>query len=112
MNILPDHIIHFNEADELRIVINEIFTMSKNLQFGYDKCCYWIVWLFQWELLHKKNKSSFNIDKRDIQDIPEKLKSNMIWILWNIILEEMKIRNNEDITKQILSLYNLYKFNY
>ena len=112
MNILPSHIIHFNDPDELRIIINEIFTMSKNFQFGYDKCCYWIQWIFEWELLHKKQKKVFNIDNRDIKGISDKLKGNIVWILWETILEEMKIRNNENITKQILSLFKLYCHNF
>ena len=112
MNILPDHIIHFNDPDELRIIINEIFTMLKNFEFGYDKCIYWIQWIFEWESLHKKQKKSFNIDIRNIDNISDKLKCNVVWILWETILEEMKIRNDENITNQILSLYNLFKYNY
>ena len=29
MNILPSHIIHFNDPEELRIIMNEIFISSK-----------------------------------------------------------------------------------
>ena len=56
MNILPDNIIKFNDPDELKIIINEIFALCKNKQFGYEKCCYWIFWLIKWETLHKKKK--------------------------------------------------------
>ena len=61
MNILPNHIIHFNDPDELRIIMNELFTMCKNKQFGYDRCCYWILWLVKWEQLHKKKKQLWNV---------------------------------------------------
>ena len=112
MNILPGHIIHFNDPDELRIIINEIFTLLKNKQFGYDKCCYWILWLMRYEAIHKKKKTPWIIDEREIEGIPKKYRGNIVWILWDIIFEEMKLRSNQQIKKQINSLYELYKCNY
>ena len=112
MNILPAHIIHFNDPEELRIVMNEIFTLLKNKQFGYDKCCYWILWLLRYEAIHKKKKNIWMIDEREIEDIPKKYRGNIVWVLWETILEEMKLRKNKMITKQINSLYELFKCNY
>ena len=112
MNILPDHMIHFNDPDELRIIINEIFTLLKNKQFGYDKCCYWILWLFRWESLHKKKKKHWNIDEREVIDVPKKYRSNIVWILWEIIYEEVKLRKNKQMNQQIDALYGLFKCNY
>ena len=112
MNILPGYIIHFNDPDELRIIINEIFTMLKNKQFGYDRCRYWILWLFRYEAIHKKKKTPWNIDERNIVDIPKKYRGNIVWVLWEVIFEEMKLRNNKKINQQIDSLYELFKCNY
>ena len=112
MNILPEHIIHFNDPDELRVIINEIFTMLKNKQFGYEKCCYWIMWLLRWETLHKKKKIIWNIGERDVKDIPKKYHSNIVWVLWEIIYEEVKLRKDIKITQQIDALHNLFKYNF
>ena len=112
MNILPPHIIRFNDPDELKVIMNEIFTMCKNKQFGYDRCCFWILWLVKWESLHKKKNELWSINERDIKEVPKKFRSNLIWIIWEIIFEEMKLRNNENITKQINSLYKLFTMNY
>ncbi|MBD62964.1 MAG: hypothetical protein CMD68_02670 [Gammaproteobacteria bacterium] len=112
MNILPSHIIHFNDPDELRIIMNEIFTLLKNKQFGYDKCCYWILWLMRYETIHKKKKTPWIIDEREIEGIPKKYRGNIVWVLWEVILEEMKSRTNKMIKIQINSLYELYKYNY
>tara|TARA_B100000686_G_C16758182_1_gene956948 strand:- start:962 stop:2062 length:1101 start_codon:yes stop_codon:yes gene_type:complete len=112
MNILPGHIIHFNDPDELRIIINEIFTMLKNKQFGYDRCRYWVLWLLRYEAIHKKKKTPWNIDERNIPNIPKKYRGNIVWVLWEIILEEMKLRNNKKISQQINSLYELFQCNY
>jgi hypothetical protein len=112
MNILPSHIMHFNDPDELRIILNEIFTLLKNNQFGFEKSCYWIFWILKWENIHKKNKKAWTLDEREINDIPKKYRADIIWALWETILEETKIRNNKNLTKQILSLFSLFKYNY
>ena len=112
MNILPNHIIHFNDPDELRIIMNEIFTMCKNKQFGYDRCCYWILWLVKWEQLHKKKKQIWNVSERNIPDIPQKYRSNFIWVVWEIIYEELKERKDLKIKKEIDSLYKIFQCNY
>ena len=58
MNILPPHIIKFNDPNELKIIINEIYTLLKNKQFGYERSCFWIMWLMKWESIHKKKKKN------------------------------------------------------
>ena len=88
MHILPDHIIRFNDADDIRIIINEIFTMCKNKQFGYDRCCFWIQWLLRWEAQHKKKKIHWNIDYRDIKEVKEKFRCNIIWVIWEVIMKK------------------------
>ena len=112
MNILPSHMIHFNDPEELRIIGNEIFTLLKNKQFGYDKCCYWILWLLRYEAIHKKKKTPWIVDERDVEDIPKKYRGNIVWVLWDIIFEELNLRNNHQIKKQINALYELFKCNY
>ena len=112
MNILPAHIIHFNDQEELRIIINEIFALLKNKQFGYEKCCYWILWLFRYEAIHKKKKKIWIIDERNVEDIPKKQCGNIVWVIWETIFEEMELRKNKNINKQIKSLYELFKCNY
>ena len=112
MNILPNHIIHFNDPDELRIIMNEVFTLCKNKQFGYDRCCYWILWLVKWEQFHKKRKQIWNVSPRNVPDVPEKYRSNFIWVIWEIIYEELKERKDKKVINEINSLYGLFKYNY
>jgi len=112
MNILSDDIIKFNDPNELKIIINEIYTLLKNKQFGYERCCYWILWLVKWESLHKKKKLPYTIDERDISDIPKKCKTNFIWIVWEVVFKEIKNRNEQQSEKQIKCLYELFKYNF
>ena len=112
MNILPNKVIHFNDPDELRIICNEFYTLLKNKQFGYEKCCYWILWTIKWESMHKKNKTPWNIDPRNIKDIPKRYTDNIIWVFWELIIIEMELRQDDMITRQIKSLYLLFKNNF
>ena len=112
MNLLPSHIIHFNDPEEIRIIINEIFALLKNKQFGYDKCCYWILWLLRYEIVHKKKKKVWLIDEREVEGLHKKYCGNIVWVVWETIFEEMNLRKNRNISKQIQSLYELFKCNY
>ena len=73
---------------------------------GYDRCIYWICWLFEWEKLNKKKLGGWNIDERNT-DINKKYRCDMIWILWELIQIELKTRD-KFIQLQINSLYKLY----
>ena len=53
--MFPHHIIHFNDPEELKIIINGIFNL-KNPLGSYEKCIYWVLWIVKWEELHKKRK--------------------------------------------------------
>jgi hypothetical protein len=111
MVILPEDFIHYNEPEELKVFFNEIYTHLKNNIGGYSKCIYWMTWLFEWEKKNKKiNTTQWFIDSRDV-DVKDKFKSDLVWIMWDIILLESK---NKDmfIKKQILSLYELYKYDF
>jgi hypothetical protein len=112
MNILPSHIIHFNDPEELRIIMNEIFVLLKNKQFGYEKCCYWILWLLRYEYIHKKKRKTWIINERDIEDVHKKYRGNIVWVIWETIFEELNTQKNKNINKQIKSLYELFKCNY
>ena len=111
MNVLPDSILRFNDPPEIRIILNEICTMCKNKQFGYERCCFWILWLLKWESQHKKKKIPWNIEYRDIEEVDKKYRCNIIRIIWEIIHEELRTRDKY-IKEQIEYLYKLFTYNY
>ena len=117
MNMLPNHIIHFNDPEELKIIINEFFFNLKNPLVGYEKCIYWVLWLVKWDELHKKKKNPWQVGPREVP-LKDNLKSDIIWVIWDCIFEEIKCKNqnqDKDIKyseKQINSLYELFLHNY
>ena len=111
MVILPDDFIHYNEPEELKVFFNEIYTHLKDKKSGYNKSIYWIIWLLEWEKKNKKiNTTQWFIDSRDV-DVKQNYKSDLIWIIWEIILLELKDKD-KFIKKQVLSLYELYKYEF
>ena len=108
--ILPGNFIHFNEPEELKLVMNEIYTHLKNKIGGYEKALLWTFWIIEWEKRNIKAKNDWHIDNRDV-DVQDKFKADLVWILWELIILETQNRDNF-IKKQILSLYELYKFQY
>ena len=84
---------------------------SENINSGYENCCYWIAWIFQWEKKNKKMKVKFEIDERDVQGINKKLCKDVVWLLWTAILIEGNTRDNE-VKYQINALYQLFKYDF
>ena len=108
--ILPSNFIKFNEPNELRIFMNELYFHLKNQIKLDENSMFWIQFIIEFE---KKNKKlgSWSIELREIKGVNPKYCSDIIWILWELILLESETRHN-NIIIQINALFNLYKYNY
>ena len=111
-NILPSHILRFDDPEEFKIIMNEIYFHLKNQLSGYDKSIYWIIWLLEWEKKHKKNKETWTIPPRNVNVKKEKDKCDFIWIIWEIIFEELKNRQEKILQTIIKVLYSLFIHGY
>jgi len=111
MQVLPSHVIQFTDPEELRIIMNEFFFNLKNKLGGYEKACYWVAWLVQWEKRNKKNKVKFEIEERKISEVNPKYCKDCIWLLWQIVFIETNLRD-ELTKKQIQSLYQFFRHDY
>jgi len=108
LNILPSHILRFDDPEEFKIIMNEIYFHLKNQLSGYDKTIYWIIWLLEWEKKHKKNKENWTIPSRNVNIKKDKDKCDFIWIIWEIIFEELKNRQDKILQTIIKILYALF----
>ena len=111
MNCCPSHILRFSDPEELRIIINEIFYNLKNNHGSYERLCYWISWIFEWEKIQKKKNGSWEIEERNVSDIKDKYKKDIVWLLWEVILDETNSRE-DSIKQEINSLFKLFKHDY
>ena len=110
-NFCPDILFKFTDPEELRVVMNEIMFHFKNINSGYENCCYWISWIFQWEKKNKRLKHKFEIDERDIKGIKKNHRKDVVWLLWSAILIEVNERD-QIVKQQIHSLYKLFKYEF
>lgn len=111
MQLLPSDTIRFTDPEEFRIIMNEIFFNLKNANGGYEKVCYWIGWLLQWEKRNKSQKRKFEIETRSVPNINPKNGKDMIWLVWEVVFEETKLRDDM-LKRQIQSLFNLFTYNF
>ena len=126
-NHIPANIIKSTDPRVLTIVMNELAycitkhdTMQGSIQdkkvkdkeFYMDKAVYWICWIHKWELIQKKNGGSPDCSFRKVSGVTKEDSCDIIWICWSIILAECKNRRIDPCILQIVSLYNMYKYNF
>jgi hypothetical protein len=105
-------IIKDGDPKELFIAINEFaFHLSKQSSNSYS-ACYWLEWVLEFELINKKKKEKCLIEKRTWANVNEKYQSDIIWIVWEVILDYVN-KSNSIITKKIInSLLELFCIRY
>ncbi len=72
----------------------------KNLDNGYEKSIYWIIWIIEWEKMNKKKLNNWTINERN-KDVKSKYRTDVIWLIWELIFLELY---NKDITLNFESI--------
>ena len=54
------------------------------------KACYWLEWILQYENICKQKNIKCICERRTFAPIDEKLQMDVIWIIWEILIEESK----------------------
>ena len=98
------------DPDEIFIPLNEFaWNISRKIQDNF-KANYWIEWILEYHKICKKNKTKKECFLRN-ESIDKKYQGEMIWILWDILIEESK-RRTPIVEKIIMSLLKLYSLRY
>lgn len=103
------------DPDEVFIALNEFCYHISNESHNAVYACYWIEWIMEFEIVCKKRKDpifcgerrrfvSTSVDTRCARDI--------IWLIWDGILAEIKKRRNSLLLKTVESLLELYQIKY
>lgn len=104
---------HVDEKDikEFKIAINEIAYNIRVCQ-NFIRAVFWYLWICKLYTLKKKAHVQLTINSRNINGIDDKYKTDWIWLLWKIILNETLKKENRQLSDNIKYLYTLYKINY
>ena len=103
---LPD------DPKELFIALNEFaYNLSRNKN-NTIQCCYWLEWIIEFEVLCKKEKQQIlECCVRQIANVDEKLKKDIIWMVWELILMEAANRGR-NIKKLVGALLDIFSIRY
>ena len=104
--------IYLNEdPTELFVAINELaYSISVDGKNIID-ACYWIEWIMEFETICKQKKDKIKCERRTFVPIETKLQMDIIWIVWDLFINESKKRS-KIVTKIIESLLKLFTLKY
>jgi len=99
------------DPKELFIAINEL---AFNLHEQGKNCvnaCYWLEWIIEFENICKQRKDNIKCERRTFALVEPKCQMDIIWLVWDIFLNESKTRNHL-IQRIINSALNIFCLKY
>lgn len=100
------------DPTELFIPINEFsYHLSKDKKDTIN-ACYWIEWLVEFSIVCNANKHPCLCQPRDDNPVESKYKTNIIWILWDVLFYHCYEIANKYIEALLNSLHTLFCIKY
>ena len=100
-----------DDPKELFIALNELAYHVSNDSKNMVSACYWIEWILEFETRCKKKREKCEGDRRSHSFIHGKYQKDVIWIVWDIFIEESK-KKPKLIQKIINASLNLFALRY
>jgi len=100
-----------DDPKELLVAINEFaFSVSQDSQ-NMISACYWVEWIIEFDAVCKHRKLPCSCEKRNYYAVETKYQKDIIWLLWDVIIENGKKRGTF-IEKILAALLNLFCIKY
>ena len=100
-----------NDPSEYIVPINEFIYHLKDTKNNVN-ILFWLNWIIEYDILCRKKKKYILCEERfDINTSNNTIKRNVIWIIWDIIIELSKTKNT-NIQAIINNLFDLFKIKY
>lgn len=97
-----------DDPKELFIAINEFaYNISKECR-DITSACYWVEWILQFEVLCKNKKIGCSCERRGFANVDDKFQMDTVWMLWDALINEAKVRSNKGHLTIVRALLNLY----
>jgi hypothetical protein len=107
-----ESIIQPEDPRELLVTINELqFCLSVEVA-STMRANYWIEWLIDYAKLCKKRKQPCLIQQRTHDIVETKHQRNIVWLIWDAIQRETKLRRSSVLTKIIDALFRMFALRY
>jgi len=101
-----------DDPKELFIAINEFMYQISSPVRDPIQACYWFEWLSKFETICKGKKIRCDCERRTFAPVQDKFQMNVVWLIWEALLEEAKNKLGGSYTKIIQSLLELYCIKY
>ena len=101
-----DEIFLPKDPKELFIAINEFAYHVSSEKKNMASACFWIEWMIEFDMICKNRKEPVYCERRNY-DVENKFQKDIIWILWDVIIQHSKKMGPfiENIMKSILTLF-------
>jgi len=83
-----------DDPKELYIAMNEFAYHISSHSKNSVSACYWLEWILEFETLCKHNKETCIAETRTFAPVLDKFTKDTIWIIWELIMQEAKKKNN------------------
>lgn len=100
----------FGDPEELRIPLNEFNFCIKTRK--WELILYWLAWIVEWERRNTKKDRYYICGYRKIDGVDTKYCTDIIWMIWEIIIKEAVYLKDSEASLQIYSLFKLYKYDF
>lgn len=101
-----------DDPKELFIAVNEFaYHISKDSKNNLS-ACYWLEWIIEYLALCTKRKEKCCAETRSHMPVQDKYKKDVIWILWDAMLNAATVKNDPLVTKTLNALLELYTVKY
>jgi len=100
-----------DDPKELFIAANELaYNLSDDGKNSVN-ACYWMEWIIQFETICKQRKEKFSCERRTFAKVEPKFQMDIIWIIWDIFLEEAK-KHSTLVQRIVNSALNIFCLKY
>ncbi len=97
------------DPKEIFIALNEMYYSIINQD--YLSSCFWYEWIIEFETTCKKNKRPCIAEPRNYSILP-KFRTNVVWIIWDILFDFIENKNNIPLTNLLKASLDIFTINY
>ena len=67
--------------------------------------CYWVEWILKFDFISKQKKHNCDCERREFAIVEEKYQMNIVWVIWDGIIQVTQNKNYNKIINLLFSLF-------
>lgn len=107
-----DCIFRENDPKEIFVCLNELAYQLNHSTKNLLKSCYWIEWLIEFDSICRRKKEPMVCETRSFVTVEGKNKNDVIWIVWELLLHQVKLQKKPVLEKIMFALLHLFSIQF